>query len=337
MINFSFIQKLGLSVFAFIICFQFSAIAQAPNAVSYQSIVRDNAGFPIVNAPIGVMVSIAQGNNTVYQETHSTSSSDYGLVTFSIGQGSVVTGDFTTIDWSLGNYMVKTDIDPNGGNNYTVSGTSELLSVPYALYALNGGTPGPQGPKGDTGIQGPPGAPGAPSGGTCLPELKDSLTVLYNGDYAYGFYINASGQGIWVNKTLSGSSTYLDNSSKVSIVLYNGDYAYGFFKDASGTGTWSNKTLSGSTAYLSISSENIVVLYNGDYAYAFYKDASGNGVWLSQTLSGSSSYLSEKNEDHIILYNGDYAYSFFVDDNGLGDWISKTLSGSSSYKSASTN
>ena len=78
-----------------------------------------------------------QGSDTgtaVYTETHTTTTNANGLVTLNIGAGT--TGDdFSTIDWSTGSYFVKAETDPNGGTNYTIAGTSQLLSVPYALYA----------------------------------------------------------------------------------------------------------------------------------------------------------------------------------------------------------
>ena len=82
-----------------------------------------------------------------------------GLITIEIGEGDPVSGDFSTIDWSTGNYFLKTETDPTGGTSYTISGTSQLLSVPFALYAKTSGssTPGPQGQAGIDGATGPQG------------------------------------------------------------------------------------------------------------------------------------------------------------------------------------
>lgn len=75
------------------------------------------------------------------------------MVSLEIGVGTVVSGDFTTIDWENGPYFIQTETDPTGGTNYTITGTSQLLSVPYALYAKTSGssTPGPQDPAGAEG------------------------------------------------------------------------------------------------------------------------------------------------------------------------------------------
>ena len=115
-----------------------SLLAQAPQTFSYQAVVRTANNTLVSNTMVGVRVSIVQGSetgNVVYSETHTVISNANGLVTLSIGDGSVLHGVFGNIDWTNGPYFLKTDIDPNGGNSYMVSTTQRLQSVPYALYA----------------------------------------------------------------------------------------------------------------------------------------------------------------------------------------------------------
>lgn len=116
-----------------------ASFAQAPQKFSYQAVVR-NESNTLVRGTVGVRVSILQGgvNGTVvYQETHTTTTNINGLMTLEIGGGTMLSGDFATIDWADGPYFLKTETDPNGGTNYTIEGTQQLLSVPYALYAGN--------------------------------------------------------------------------------------------------------------------------------------------------------------------------------------------------------
>jgi hypothetical protein len=140
--------------------------SQAPQKFNYQAVARNNAGVELANQPIGLRVSIIDGspNGTVlYQETHINTTNQFGLFTLSVGAGSVVTGSFSSISWGVGSKYIKTEIDPNGGTNYTVAGTSELLSVPYALYAQTSsvaGPTGPTGPQGSTGLNGATGPTG---------------------------------------------------------------------------------------------------------------------------------------------------------------------------------
>ena len=143
--------------------------AQAPQKFTYQAVVR-NESNTLVRGNVGVRISILQGgaNGTmVYQETHTTVTNANGLMTLEIGGGTVVNGDFATIDWADGPYFLKTETDPNGGTNYTIEGTQQLLSVPYALYAATSGNgEGPAGPQGEQGPAGPQGeqGPAGPQG-----------------------------------------------------------------------------------------------------------------------------------------------------------------------------
>lgn len=120
--------------------------AQAPQKMSYQAEIRDINNVLITNAPIGMKISILQSSpigTAVYTETQTANTNANGLVSTVIGGGI----GFDTIHWEDGPYYIKTETDPGGGANYTITGTSQLLSVPFALYAANS-TPGPQGPSG---------------------------------------------------------------------------------------------------------------------------------------------------------------------------------------------
>jgi hypothetical protein len=142
------------------------AFAQTPEKMSYQGVVRNSSDLLISNQAVGMQISILQTTVTgtaVYVETQVPTTNVNGLVTLEIGTGSVVSGDFTTIDWSADSYFIKTETDPTGGTTYTITGTSQLMSVPYALYAKTSGsaTPGPQGAQGADGATGTSGAVGA--------------------------------------------------------------------------------------------------------------------------------------------------------------------------------
>ena len=112
--------------------------AQSPEKMSYQAVVRDANNTLVASQSVGMQISILQGSangSPVYVETQSVTSNTGGLVSLEIGSGYVVTGDFTAIDWVTGTYFIKTETDPTGGSNYTITGTSQLMSVPYALHA----------------------------------------------------------------------------------------------------------------------------------------------------------------------------------------------------------
>jgi microcystin-dependent protein len=117
-----------------------SVFSQAPQKMSYQAVIRNSSNALVTSTAVGMKISIFQGSTTgtpVYVETQIPSTNANGLVTIEIGGG---TG-FNTIDWANGPFYIKTETDPTGGTNYTITGTSQLLSVPYALYAASGGIP----------------------------------------------------------------------------------------------------------------------------------------------------------------------------------------------------
>jgi len=115
-----------------------SVFAQSPQKMSYQAVVRNTSGVLQANQAVGMKISILQGSETgtaVYVETQTKTTNANGLVTLEVGSGTIVSGTFAGIDWSNGTYYIKTETDPTGGTSYTITGTSQILSVPYALYS----------------------------------------------------------------------------------------------------------------------------------------------------------------------------------------------------------
>ena len=115
-----------------------SVFAQVPEKISYQAVIRNSSNALVTNTQVGMQISLLQGSTSgtaIYKETQTPTTNVNGLVSLEIGDGTVVSDDFSTIDWANGSYFIKTDTDPAGGTNYTITGTSQLLSVPYALHA----------------------------------------------------------------------------------------------------------------------------------------------------------------------------------------------------------
>jgi len=138
------------SFILFLFCITIS-FAQAPKGINYQGVARDNGGNAYASKTISVRISILKNSATgevEYSETHKPQTNLFGLFTLVIGQGNKVTGDFAFVSWAIGNKWLQIEIDPNGESSFTLAGTQQLMTVPYAFYAefagnSNGLTAGP--------------------------------------------------------------------------------------------------------------------------------------------------------------------------------------------------
>jgi hypothetical protein len=115
-----------------------SCIGQSLDRMQYQSVIRDSAGTVLVDRSVGVRISLIRGSATgvlAYAETHQGNTGPSGVLSLMLGAGTVVSGDLSRIDWSQGPYFIRMETDPSGGANYPIVGSTQLLSVPYALFA----------------------------------------------------------------------------------------------------------------------------------------------------------------------------------------------------------
>ena len=130
-----------------ILCLLFTSFvyAQAPQGINYQAVVRNASGNVISSSTVGLKVSIRQGSSSgpvVYSEGFTPTTTSIGLVNVVIGQGNVISGTFSAINWSTGTYYCELGLDVTGGTSYTTMGTQQFVSVPYALYAETSGNAG---------------------------------------------------------------------------------------------------------------------------------------------------------------------------------------------------
>jgi uncharacterized protein (TIGR02145 family) len=234
----------------------------------------------------------------LYSETHQLTSNSNGLITTSIGGGTPVVGSMDSIDWSLGDVYIKTEVDVNGGSNYEMLSSNQLLSVPYALFAQNSGsgTPGPAGPQGPQGslppgtqsgeinywngsswVTLPPGGRGqslimcdsVPTWGGCLPEVTTSVVTSIFADSAIcGGNVASDGGSMVTNRgVVYGTSSNPTTSGTITI-------------DGSGMGSFVS-TLTGLTAS--------TTYYARAYATNGVGTAYGNEVSFSTNTSNGFS------------------------------------------------
>ena len=123
----------------------FNINAQTPQGFNYQATVRNSEGALITDANVYFKFNVLQGSISsvpVFTEIHYIATDDLGQVNLIIGEGTATEGDFSQIDWSLGSYFLGVELNITG-QSYVAMGTTQLLSVPYALYAANSGNATP--------------------------------------------------------------------------------------------------------------------------------------------------------------------------------------------------
>ena len=268
-----------------------SVFAQAPQKMSYQAVIRKSNNALVQSLPVGMKITILKGSATgtpVYVETQTATTNANGLVSLEIGTGTAITGTFAAINWANGPYFIKTETDPNGGTAYTIAGTNELMSVPYALFSANG-TPGPQGPVGLTGATGPAGATG-PQGPTGLTGAAGAVGAT--GPAGPTGLTGATGPQGPIGLTGANGTNGIDGVSVTSsnvigdslfITLSNGQILNaGYVKGPQGIqgAAGTNASVGGFTHYLG-------ELYNGGIIFELYKGSDGleHGLIVSLTES----------------------------------------------------
>jgi hypothetical protein len=267
--------------------------AQGPQGISYQAVAFGNSGNPVVNGTVSIKISILDNSvtgNVVYSETHSKTTNAQGLFNLNIGQGTAVTGTFGAISWGTNTKFLKVEVDPAGGTNYSITGTNQLMSVPYALYAQN--------------------INANSLAGIGTGALKNSSFAVRDNNKVHVF-----SNGVWYTQVASGEvySSQIINSNGNFAVIDN-NKVYGF-----ANGTWSTKTCSGE-----VYSENIIAtggkfaVTDGNNVHIF-----NNGSWTTQTCSGEvyNEYIIISESNFLILdQNNAHAFSD-------GVWATKTCSG----------
>jgi len=234
------------------------AFGQIPQAINYQAVARNASGNVIPNQLVALRLSVLDGSAgpVLYSERDTATTNQFGLFTVRLGMGQVLSGIFSAIPWGGSNTHLKVEMDPTGGFSYVNIGESQLLSVPYALYAP--AVPGPTGPTGATGAQGNTGATGAtgaqgiagPTGPTGPTGATGTTGAGY---YATSTTSNTIGVGLRVFTTQAGLA--YSNNARVRAAFSPTNYMEGVVTSYIGTtltinvnyivgaGTYSNWTI----------------------------------------------------------------------------------------------
>ncbi len=276
--------------------------AQVPQGISYQAVALNPQGFPVGNTLIGVRLSILENSvsgNTIYTETHTTTTNDRGLYNLVIGQGIPVTGQFPLISWANNYKFLKVELDTTGGTNYVLVGSTQLWSVPYALHAEKASSVNAEDIVGDI------------SSSYVSGFITDS-----NAYYMYNGISNQPNE--WIQQSLSGQPIDVkSNFYTMGVMTSTNAYACTIINNGNDTSNtyaqWFPVQLSGTPLKLIISNESFGVL-TSTHAYAFvYTSNSNNDVtynWYSQPISGTPKDIYAFGTSSIGVVTDTNAYAF---------------------------
>jgi hypothetical protein len=326
--------------------------AQAPQKMSYQAIIRDASNNIVTNTNVGIRVSILQGSSTgtsVYQETHIATTNINGLVSLEVGAGAVVSGTFSSITWSSGNYYIKTETDPTGGTNYTISGTSQLLSVPYALYAGSSGSTSTTtngvnyvgesylGKNSGYGSTGTSEGTSSNLGNIAIGNLSMNANTEGYNNIALGFRTLNSNTSGGNNITLgfNGMKNNILGSENVAIGTWslgninNGNNvsigAYSGYSNVNGTG---NVFLGHYAGFNETGSDKLYISNSGTTNPLIYGEFNTGKVRISESIETKQIKLTQGATDGYVLQS---------DADGNCTWVNPSLLSNGNWTTSSTN
>ncbi len=266
-----------------------SVFAQAPEKISYQAVVRDGSNTLVTSSAVGMQISILQGSSSgtaVYVETQTPTSNANGLVSIEIGAGTIVSGGFTAIDWANGPYFIKTETDPTGGTNYTITGISQLLSVPYALHAKTAETV---------------------SGGKDFYLGQDTL-----GGIVFYIYLDANGvqRGLILNKNESTAQWQGTGTTTNATRSWDGAYNTGLMANSPAANYVNSLTDGGFTDWYLPSVDELSILWNNRFhannalnAGGYTLLSSGASYWSSTEGSAAIAFRFAFNDGYALNTN----------------------------------
>lgn len=258
-----------------------AVFAQVPKGFAYQAVAFNASGNPVVNGPVSLRISILDNSATgtnIYTETHSKTTNSKGLINLNIGQGTVVSGTFSAINWSANSKFVKVEMDAAGGSNYTNVGVNQLMSVPYAYVAKKIDVSSPDSSLGDDLIE------------------NKSVNYVFTDKYDRKVYAFNSKTGTW-SPQIYNVNYYNNNFAVPEVTSSNGNFMFIDKYDRkvyvfnSKTGTWSSQIYNVNYYNNSFSTPTLVPLSNGNlmfsdkYDHKMYVFNYVSGSWSSQVFN----------------------------------------------------
>ncbi|MEW7278283.1 hypothetical protein ABW636_06780 [Aquimarina sp. 2201CG1-2-11] len=301
----SLVNKGRLKYLRWILCMVVVILSQqsyAQQSFNYQVVIRDASGNVITNQSIGVEIILLQGSATgtnVYEETHTITSNGQGVIALAVGAETTV-DSFMNIDWSTQDYWLQVGIDTTGGTNYTTLGVSQLQSVPYANYAING-------PDAD-----PTNEIELPTGGT----TGQVLVTDGSGNYS------------WITDKVDDVDTDATNEIELPAGGTNGQV---LVTDGLGNYSWiTDKVDDGDTD----ATNEIELPTGGTTGQVLVTDGSGNYSWVTDNVNDADADATNEIE---LPTGGTNGQVLVTDGSGNYSWVSDTQGGFSTTNNITSN
>ena len=319
--------------------------AQVPQGISYQAIALNSSGNPVVSSNVGIRLSILDNSATgtvLYTETHTKTTNAQGLFNLVIGQGTPTVGTFASIKWETNTKFLMEEIDIAGGTNYVLVGTTQLLSVPYAMYAgkvnsedVIGGpdiltTTGANYTSSfmtstnayvffpsfySTTNPSPYSWQSTPISGTPFMKSQNSFLTSTNA-YIFGPVDNTDGSPwSWHSFPISGQPNKISTFGWGSLTLVTtSTNAYLYATNSSGVYTWSSTAISGTVVHISEGSNGYIGILTTTNAYVYGPDTTGTSqVWSSIPISGTPLKIKYSVYAGILALTSTNAYFYGLD------------------------
>lgn len=280
----------------------FLTFAQVPQGISYQAIALNGSGTPVVSSNVRLKLSILDNTATgtvLYAETQLKTTNAQGLFNLVIGQGTVVSGVFATINWGTNSKFLKVEMDVTGGTTYATVGTTQLLSVPYAMTA---------------------GSLAGSSANESIEENKYSNFAFYDSsaDVTYAFNQNT---GTWVAQNGGDytAGTIVPSNGNFAFYDSSADATYAFNKK---TGTWTAQSGGDYSTGTIVESNGNFAFYDSsaDKTYAFNQNT---GTWVAQNGGDYTAGTIVASGGNFAFYDSsaDATYAF---NKKTGTWVAQS-------------
>lgn len=293
--------------------------AQVPQGISYQAIALNGSGTPVVSSNVRVKLSVLDNTATgtlLYSETQLKLTNAQGLFNLVIGQGTVVSGVFASINWGTNPKFLKVEMDVTGGTTYAAVGTTQLLTVPYAMHAASVAS-----------------IAGNSSINDDIIENKSSSMAFddYTGNKVFVFSGNT---GSWSSQLYNSNTsvTLIDSNGNIFFDDYTDNKVYAYNGK---TGTWSSRAYDGNTS-VTLNTNNGNVYFDDYTANIIYSYNGKTGTWSSQAYDSNTSTTLELSNNNIFFddYTANRVYAF----NGkTGTWSFQAYNSNTSVTLNSSN